>query len=82
MTQSSPLTTDRSGELKVQLEELWVTPGSLIIKVSVWAADASWRQKRYASMALADIPEEVLAELTAYLIDQHDHEVIEDIPLF
>lgn len=68
--------------MKVVLRELWVTPGSLVAKVEVWAADGSWRQKRYASMPLDEIPEEVITSLVEFMMDAQPEEDHQQTALF
>ena len=60
--------------MRVRLIEIWVTQGTLVAKVEVWGEHASWRQKRYASMPLNDIPEEVITDLVGHYLDAQPEE--------
>jgi len=60
--------------MKVVVTEVWVTSGSLVMKCEVWGSQGEWRQKRYASLPLADIPEEVITDLVGHYLDAQPEE--------
>jgi hypothetical protein len=60
--------------MKVTVTEVWVTSGSLVMKCEVWGSDGSWRQKRYASVALESIPEEVITDIIGHYLDAQPEE--------
>lgn len=66
--------------MKVVVDEMWVTPGSLVFRVVIWASDGAWRQKRYASLPLAEVPEEVVLALSAHYLDDGADEDLEALP--
>lgn len=68
--------------MKVQVTEVWVTSSTLVMKVEVWGSSGEWRQKRYASLPLQDIPEEVLVSLTQWHMDQVPEEDHHQTALF
>jgi hypothetical protein len=66
----------------MQLIELWVTPSALVAKIEAWGEEGQWRQKRYVSMLLKDIPEEVLTDLIGYYMDSQPEEDHQQTSLF
>ena len=68
--------------MKTEFLEMWVTSQTLMIKVQIWGSDGAWRVKRYLSVPIADIPEEVLVSLTDWLIDQVPEEDHHQTALF
>lgn len=68
--------------MKVVITEVWVTSGSLVAKCEVWGADGSWRQKRYASIPLETIPEEVLTDIIGHYLDAQPEEDHHQTALF
>lgn len=68
--------------MKVVLQECWVSSGALVFKAEVWATDASWRQKRYASIRIEDIPEEVITEIIGHYLDAQPEEDHHQTALF
>lgn len=76
------LSTTGGTDVKVNLLECWVTSGTLVFKVEVWGSDGSWRKKRYASMLLSDIPEEVLTDIIGAYLDAQPEEDHHQTALF
>lgn len=68
--------------MKVVVQEMWVTSGTLVFKVEVWGSHGEWRQKRYASLPLADVPEEVLTDIIGHYLDAQPEEDHEQSALF
>lgn len=68
--------------MKVNVTEIWVTSGTLVMKVEVWGSHGEWRQKRYASLPLADIPDEVITDLIGYYLDAQPEEDHQQTALF
>lgn len=66
----------------MQLVEIWVTSGSLVAKVEAWGEDGRWRQKRYVSMRLEDIPEEVITDIVGHYLDAQPEEDHQQTALF
>ena len=62
--------------------EMWVTPQTLVIKIQIWGENNAWRQKRYVSTPLADIPEEVLLDLYQWYLDAQPEEDPRQTALF
>lgn len=68
--------------MHVQVTEMWVTSSTLVLKVEVWGSSGEWRQKRYASLDLREVPEEVLVSLTQWHMDQAPEEDHHQTALF
>lgn len=68
--------------MKCEIDELWVGSEMLTVRILIWGEDGSWRQKRWASIGLADIPEEVLADLRGWCDDQVPEEDHHQTALF
>ena len=68
--------------MQVQVDEVWCTPTRLHVKVTVSADDYRWRQRAYPSIALAEIPEEALTMLLAYVMDETPEEDHHQTALF
>lgn len=66
--------------MKVIVDEMWTTPKSVVFRVIIWASDGAWRQKRYATLAMDDIPEEVVLALSAHYLDAQPDEDLEALP--
>jgi len=60
--------------MKVVVSEVWCTGGHLVMKCEVWGSKGEWRQKRYASIPLDQIPEEVITDLVGHYLDAQPEE--------
>lgn len=68
--------------VKIEVAELWVTSQTLVIKLLIWGEGNSWRQKRYVSVPLEDIPEEVITDLIGTYLDAKPEEDHQQTALF
>ena len=60
--------------MKVEFVEAWVTSQTLVFKLNLWGENNAWRQKRYVSVPLEDIPEEVLVDIWQWYLDAQPEE--------
>lgn len=59
--------------MEVQVDNVWATPSTLHMRVSVWGPDHKWRQKFDAHVPIDSIPEESLVAIVAgFLIAPED----------
>lgn len=49
--------------MEVQVDNLWATPSTVHMRVSVWGPDHRWRQRFDAHVPVSEIPEESLVAL-------------------
>lgn len=66
--------------MKVQIDEVWVSSGALVCRVVIWGENGEWRQKRYAAIALQEIPDEVITDLVGHYLDAGADEDLEALP--
>lgn len=62
--------------MQVEVDQVWATPSTLHVRVIVHDDQRRWRHKYYASVPLAEIPEEALAMIITPHIDgvpEEDH---------
>jgi len=54
--------------MEVQVDNVWSSPSTLHMRISVWGPEHKWRQKFNAAVPLEAIPQEALAGVVAYFI--------------
>lgn len=68
--------------MKVSIDQIWVTSQTLVCRVVIWGQNDEWRQKRYCSVPLADIPEEEVLRLYGWYLDTQPEEDPHQTALF
>lgn len=68
--------------MQIQIDEVWCTPSTLHVKVTVSADDYRWRWRGYPTVPLADIPTEALTMLLAHVMDETPEEDHHQTALF
>lgn len=51
--------------MEVAVDQVWATPSTLHVRILVFGPERRWRHKYYASVPIAEIPEEALQALQA-----------------
>jgi hypothetical protein len=62
--------------MEVQIDNVWATPSTLHMRVTVWGPSNKWRHRYDASVPMDDIDEHVAAMFGAYVDDttpEEDH---------
>lgn len=47
----------------IQVDEIWATPSTLHMRVTIWGKGWAWRRKHQVAVPLDDIPREALLAL-------------------
>jgi hypothetical protein len=68
--------------MQVQIDEVWATPSTLHVKVTVSADDYRWRYRAYPSIPLKEVPTEALTMLLAFVMDEVPEEDHHQTALF
>jgi hypothetical protein len=68
--------------MKVLVDDVWSSPSTLHVRVTVSADDGRWHQKYYEAIPLETIPEEALVDMLAYLMADVEVKENTDSPLF
>lgn len=67
---------------RVSVDNIWATPSTLHMRVTVWNATYRYRHKYEIAVPVAEIPEDAISALwTANVEEKWDPET-EDVPLF
>lgn len=66
----------------VNVDDLWSTPSTLHLRVTVHDSENKWRQRFYHAIPLNEIPEEALAALIRQAADTDTDSSYEDHTLF
>lgn len=68
--------------MQVTVDNVWATPSTLHMRVTVWGPDHRWRHRYDAHVPVEDIPDEALEALTLTRRDEAWRDYLEDVPLF
>ena len=68
--------------MQVQVDNLWASPSTLHMRVTVWGPDNKWRQRFDEAVPFADIPDEVLTLIIGHWMDAQPEENHQDTALF
>jgi len=68
--------------MQVQVDNVWASPSTLHVRVTVWGPEQKWRHRYDCAVPLEEIPEEALQALTLERRDSAWREDLQDIPLF
>lgn len=67
--------------MDVQVDNIWCTPSTLHLRVTVWPDGKQWRRRFDSHIPLEDIPVEALQALSRY-VSRNPASYPEDVPLF
>lgn len=56
--------------MQVQIDDVWASPSTLHVRVTVLDSEGRWRHRYYPAVALDEIPVEALAPLLAYFTSE------------
>lgn len=62
--------------MKVDVDQLWVTPSNLHLRVIVWGDDHAWRHKYYVAVPLDTLEDAVIEGILAFAFNdtpEEDH---------
>lgn len=68
--------------MEVSVDNVWTSPSTLHMRVTVWGPDHKWRNKYDAAVPLEDIPEEALLPWLRALGAGPFNDSREQLPLF
>lgn len=68
--------------MQVQVDNVWASPSTLHMRVTVWGPGQAWRHKYECSVPIAEIPTEALEPLLLTARDEAWREDLNDVPLF
>jgi len=58
--------------MQVQVDNVWSSPSTLHLRVTVLDSEGRWRHRYYPTVSLLEIPVEALAPLLAYFTTEQD----------
>jgi len=68
--------------MKVLVDDVWASPSTLHLRVTVHDDEMRWRNRFYEAIPLETIPDEAMAHLIAYWMEQQEVEPYDDPKLF
>lgn len=68
--------------MKVLVDDVWASPSTLHLRVTVSGDNYEWRRRFYEAVPLEDIPSEALETVITYWLGEETGKHQEDTPLF
>jgi len=67
---------------RVQVDNVWATPSTLHMRVTIWNAAFTWRQRHDVHVPVAEIPREAVDALWTGLVEDTWDPEADQLPLF